>query len=143
MYCGWRGFGDIAIEILNKDVPKRRTITPEEHRSLKARKLVEGRYPNGVVAAKVAAAVGKKAQHIRDLGFDSKYYQDLILALIKEHQPVMREDIDRLLLDKLPEVLGEAQKQNCIHNLLRKLAREGQIHNQGSCRFSRWVLINR
>lgn len=53
-----------------------------------------------------------------------------------------REDIDRLLLDKLPEVLGEAQKQNRIHYLLGKLAKERKIHNEGSRKFSRWVLMN-
>lgn len=134
---------DLFTIILLDKVQKRRMITPEEHRSLKARKLVEGRYPNVVVAAKVAAAVGEKAQHIRDRGFDGKYYQDLILALIKEHQPVTREDIDRLLLDKLPEVLDEAQKHNRIHYLLGKLAQKGQIRNEGSRKFPRWVLMNR
>lgn len=133
---------DLFTIILLDKVQKRRTITLEEHRSLKARKLVEGRYPNVVVAAKVAAAVGEKAQHIRDRGFDGKYYQDLILALIKEHQPVTREDIDRLLLDKLPEVLDEAQKHNRIHYLLGKLAQKGQIRKEGSRKFPRWVLMN-
>lgn len=133
---------DLSTIMLLDKVQKRRTITLEEHRSLKARKLVEGRYPNVVVAAKVAAAVGEKAQHIRDRGFDGKYYQDLILALIKEHQPVTREDIDRLLLDKLPEVLDEAQKHNRIHYLLGKLAQKGQIRNEGSRKFPRWVLMN-
>lgn len=48
-----------TIMLLDK-VQKRQTITPEEHHLLKAHKLVEGRYPNVVVAAKVAAAVGKR-----------------------------------------------------------------------------------
>ena len=120
---------DLFTIILLDKVQKRRTITPEEHRSLKARKLVEGRYPNVVVAAKVAAAVGEKAKHIRDRGFEGRYYRDLILELIKEHQPVTREDIDRLLLDKLPEVLSEEQKLTKIHNLLSSLSgRENSKH---------------
>jgi ATP-dependent DNA helicase RecG len=55
---------------------------------------------------------------------------------------VTREDINQLLLDKLPEMLDEAQKQNRIHNLLRKLAKEGQLRNEGSRKFPRWVLMN-
>ena len=55
-------------------------------------------------------------------------------------QPVSREDIDRLLLDKLPEVLTQAQKLNRIHNLLRQLAEGGVIVNSGSRRWLKWVL---
>ena len=62
------------------------------------------------------------------------------MALIGKHQPVSREDIDKLLLDKLPEVLSETQKRNRIHNLLAQLAAAGQIHNDGSRRYPRWVL---
>lgn len=131
---------DLFTIILLDKVQKRRTITPEEHRSLKARKLVEGRYPNVVVAAKVAAAVGDKAKHIRDRGFEGRYYRDLILELIKEHQPVTREDIDRLLLDKLPEILSEKQKLTKIHNLLTSLSGK-KIQNIGSRGDSQWVLI--
>ncbi|MBV5275050.1 MAG: putative DNA binding domain-containing protein [Lamprocystis purpurea] len=133
---------DLCTIMLLDKVQKRRPITAEEHRLLKAGNLVEGRYPNTVVAGKVAAAVGEKARHIRDRGFDRKYYEDLILALVKEHQPVTREDIDRLLLDKLPEVLDDGQKENRIHNLLGKLAKQGQIRNAGSRRCPRWVLIS-
>jgi ATP-dependent DNA helicase RecG len=129
-----------TIMLLDK-VQKRHAITQEEHRRLKARKLVEGRYPNLVVAAKIAAVAGEKARHIRDRGLDGKHYRALILELIKEHQPVSRDDIDRLLLDKLPEVLSEEQKQNRIHNLLRKLATAKQIRNVGSRRFPQWVLV--
>jgi ATP-dependent DNA helicase RecG len=85
---------------------------------------------------------GDKAQHIRNRGFDSRYYRDLIVALVREHQPVAREDIDKLLLVKLPEVLSEAQKLKRIHNLLRQLAEAKVIRNDGSRRFSQWVLID-
>jgi hypothetical protein len=34
----------------------------------------------------------------------------MIVALVREHQPVSREDIDKLLLDKLPEVLTPGAK---------------------------------
>ena len=61
--------------------------------------------------------------------------------MIGEHQPVSRQDIDRLLLDKLPEVLNPTQKLNRIHNLLQHLARAGKIHNQGNRRYSAWALI--
>ena len=86
------------------------SISPDEHRRLKAANLVEGRYPRLIVAAQVSDVTGEKSRHIRDRGFNNRYYRDLILDLIREHQPVSREDIDNLLLDKLPDVLNTLQK---------------------------------
>lgn len=134
---------DLATIILLDKVQKGQRISADEAKRLKAAKLVEGRYPNLIVAGRLAAATGEKARHIRHRGFDSQYYRDLIVALVREHQPVSREDIDRLLLDKLPEVLTREQKLNRIHNLLRQLAQAQLIRNAGSRRFSKWVLIAR
>lgn len=67
----------------------------------------------------------------------------MIVALVRAHQPVSREDIDKLLLDKLPEILTQKQKLNRIHNLLGQLAEAQIIRNTGSRRFSQWVLIAR
>ena len=103
---------------------------------------MEGRYPNLLVAGNVAAVAGQKAQHIRNRGFDSQYYRDLIVALVAEHQPVSREDIDALLLDKLPEVLTQEQKLTKVHNLLRNLTEAGVIQNVGVRRWPKWVLGN-
>ncbi|HLG22240.1 MAG TPA: ATP-binding protein, partial [Candidatus Manganitrophaceae bacterium] len=129
-----------SIILLDK-VQKHQEINREEHRRLKAAGLVEGRYPNLMVAAKVAAATGDKARHIRERGLDSKYYQDLIVELIRKHQPVSREDIDRLLMDKLPEVLTKTQRLIKIHNLLSILStKQRQIQNVGSRRYPKWVL---
>jgi ATP-dependent DNA helicase RecG len=63
----------------------------------------------------------------------------MIVALVRQHQPVSREDIDKLLLDKLPEVLTQEQKLNRIHNLLRQLAETGLIQNVGGRRWPKWV----
>ena len=132
---------DLATIMLLDRVQKRQSISPEEHRRLKATKLVEGRYPNLIVAAQVAAATGEKAKHIRDRGFDNRYYRDLILDMIGKHQPVSREEINELLLDKLPEVLNEDQKMDKIHNLVSSLSGK-RIRNIGSRRTPRWVLMD-
>lgn len=65
----------------------------------------------------------------------------MIVALVREHQPVSREDIDRLLLDKLPEVLSQAQKLTKIHNLLSSQSGK-TIRNVGSRSVSQWVLMD-
>jgi ATP-dependent DNA helicase RecG len=94
-------------------------------------------YPNLLVAGRVAA---DKAQHIRNRGFDNRYYRDLIVDLVHEHQPVSREDIDKLLLSKLPEVLSADQKSSKVHNLLTSLSGK-RIQNVGTRQASKWVLI--
>jgi predicted HTH transcriptional regulator len=98
--------------------------------------------PRGyLVFGSVAAATGDKAQHIRNRGLDNRYYRDLIVDLVREHQPVSREDIDKLLLDKLPEVLSTEQKTAKIHNLLTSLSGK-RIQNVGTRQASRWVLLS-
>lgn len=120
-------------------VQKGQCIAADEAKRLKAAKLVEGRYPNLLVAGSVAAATGDKAQHIRNRGFDNRYYRDLIVDLVREHQPVSREDIDKLLLSKLPEVLSADQKASRVHNLLTSLSGK-RIQNVGTRQASKWVL---
>jgi ATP-dependent DNA helicase RecG len=131
---------DLSTIMLLDKVQKGARIAAEDGKRLRAAKLVEGRYPNLIVAGSVAAATGQKAQHIRNRGFDSRYYRDLVVALVREHQPVSREDIDRLLLDKLPEVLSHEQKLSKVHNLISSLSGKA-IRNAGTRQSPRWVLI--
>lgn len=131
---------ELGLIMLLDKVQKGARISADESRRLKAAKLVEGRYPNLMVAGPLAALAGQKAQHIRNRGLDSRYYRDMIVELVREHQPVSREDIDRLLVDKLPELLTQDQKLNRVHNLLRHLVKAGAIVNSGSRRWPRWVL---
>ncbi len=134
---------DLSTIMLLDRVQKGQAISASDNKRLKAANLVEGRFPNLVVSAAIAAVTGQKAKHIRDNGFNRQYYQDLIMKLIREHQPVTRDDIDKLLLDKLPEVLSEKQKLSKIHNLLYDLSHQQMlIKNEGSRRFSQWVLLN-
>lgn len=124
-------------------VQKRQNVSHETARLLKKARLVEGRYPNLLISAGVAKLTGQKARHIRERGFNKQYYIDAIEALIREHQPIPRSEIDRLLLDKLPEVLNEKQKKAKIHNLMAELARKGKIKNRGSRGHPAWHTVNR
>lgn len=131
---------DLGLIMLLDKVQKGVHISADESRRLKVAKLVEGRYPNLMVAGQLAALAGQKAQHIRNRGLDSRYYRDMIVALVREHGPVSREDIDKLLLDKLPEVLTSAQKVSKVHNLISSLSGKA-IRNVGTRQTPRWVLI--
>jgi ATP-dependent DNA helicase RecG len=123
---------DLWQVVLLDRVQKRLPIAREDHRRLKRAGLIEGRHPNPILAGSVARITGQRARHIRDRGFDKKYYLDLILAMVREHGPVSRADVDQLVIDKLPEVLTPEQKRHKVHNLLTQLRRRGLIQNTGS-----------
>ena len=130
---------DLGRVVLLDRVQKGRRISREEHRLLKSGGLVEGRYPNLIVAAAVARVTGEMGRHIRERGFNKQYYLDLILALVRERGPVARQDVDQLLLPKLPDRLTEHQKRRRVNNLLQELRRRGRIYNRGTRAKPEWV----
>lgn len=132
---------DLGQVMLLDRVQKGQRIDRYEHQRLKSAGLVEGRYPNLIVAGAVARAAGEAGRHIRERGFDKRYYLDLILALVREHQPVDRKDVDQLLLTKLPDRLSQEQKLRKVHNLLQELRRSGLIDNRGSRPKPQWVAV--
>lgn len=130
---------DLEQVMLLDRVQKKQPIGREDHQHLRSAGLVEGRYPNLIVAGPVARATGDAGRHIREKGFDKKYYIDLILALVREHEPVVRRDVDQVLIPKLPERLTYEQKRRKVHNLLQELRRSGRIENRGTRTRPQWV----
>jgi len=126
----------ILLDRIQKGLP----ISRDEHLQLKKHKLVEGRFPNLIVSASVAKATGDTARHIRERGFEKKYYLDLILQLVHEHGPVARREVDALLLPKLPERMSEEQKLRKVQNLMQELRRSGRIKRTGTLEGARWIL---
>ena len=129
---------DLGQVMLLDRVQKGQRISRDDHRRLKKAGLVEGRYPNLIVAGAVAKAAGEAGRHIRERGFEKQYYLDLILALVTEHGPVERKDVDEVLVPKLPDRLSEEQKRRKVRNLLQELRRSGQIVNLGSRSRPQW-----
>jgi len=123
-------------------VQKRKRISRDEHKALKAAGLVEGRYPSLLIASQLAKITGQEARYILEKGFDKRYYLDLIEALVREHGPVSRKKINQLLLKKLPEVLTDKQKQYKVHNLLSELSLRGIIFNAGTRAKPQWILAS-
>lgn len=122
-------------------VQKGYQISNEESKTLRADKLIEGRKPNYYVAAKVAALTGGKVQYTKNRAFDKQYYQDMIIQFISQHQQASRRDLDELLLDKLPEYMGQKQRRTKVSNLINELANKlGQIENKGSRRKPVWIV---
>ena len=133
---------DLRTVILLDKVQKREHIPRDDAQRLKRDRLVEGRYPTMFVSAKVASITGDHVQYTKNRALDKKYYQDILLELVKRQRAgVDRKQINDLLLTKLPEVLSAAQKATRIHNLLTEMSRElGLIENAGSRRKPLWIL---
>lgn len=117
--------------VLLDRVQKQRSLLPEQVRELKALKLLEGRAPNYLISSKVAEWTDQKARYIRERGMNDKYYQDVVLQYLEKYGQATRQELDDLLLTKLPEVLDAAQKINKIRNLQQAMRRSGLIERTG------------
>ncbi len=129
-------------EILALDsIQKKRKISPEVVRDLRKKRLIEGRYPNVFISSRVAVMTDEKAQYIKNRAFDDAHYEKMILDFLDEYGSATRKDIDALIYDKLPEILGNTQKKNKVGNILQKLSKNGKITNTGSFTKSMWIRV--
>jgi ATP-dependent DNA helicase RecG len=131
---------DLRQVLLLDKVQKKRTLTTDEVRELRALKLIEGRSPNFFVSAKVAAWAGQKASYIRNKGLDDGFYRKLVTDYLEKYGQATRKDLDDLLLIKLPDVLDATQKAHKIRNLLQAMRRDAQIHRTGPKATAIWRL---
>jgi len=128
-------------EILALDrVQKRLPLTDAMIKLLRKDGLIEGRKPNFHVSASVAKATASKVDYIRTRAQDDDYYAKLVTDFIRKFGKASREEIDKLILDKLSDALDEDQKKKKVGNLLTKLRRAGVIRNDGPRKVPEWVL---
>ena len=121
-------------------VQKRKKLTDEEIKNLKDFGLIEGRKPNYVISAKITATLSNgelKAHYIKQRGLDDEHYKKMIIEYLKKFGKSPRKNIEKFLLEKLPDILNNAQKRNKITNLLSALRIEEKIKNSG---YSEWSL---
>lgn len=118
---------DLLDVIALDKVQKKRLISDEEFRSLKSKKLIEGRRPNLFVSAAVAAATETLVDYLKKRGIDKAYGQKMVVELLEKQGQATRQDFDNLLLEKLSDALDEGQKKNFIKNLLQEMRRDGVI----------------
>ena len=105
---------------------------------LRQRALVAA--PNIFVSAQVAAWTDDKARYIRNRGLDDGYYRELIVDYLKRYGQASRQEIDALLLPKLPDVLDATQQGHKIRNLMQAMRREGIIYREGGRSTAIWRL---
>lgn len=126
-------FPNLTLEdiMLLDSVQKRKPLTDEQAKYLKSLGLIEGRKPNFHISAQIADHSGERAQYIRNRAFDDQHYKQLIIEYLERFGTAKRLDINKLLLDKLPDVLNINQKDNKVKNLLQALKNEGVIETEG------------
>jgi ATP-dependent DNA helicase RecG len=117
--------------ILLDKVAKNKKLKKEEILLLKGKNLIEGRKPNFHISATVAKATGDESVYIKQRGIDDEYCQKIIIDYLKKFGEGKRADFDKILLDKLPDVLNKNQKLNKIKNILQKLKSSGLISPDG------------
>lgn len=136
-------YTDLSLEtvIYLDKVQKKEKLTKEEARLLRKQNLVEGRYPNLFVAPRIAAITEEKSDYIKNRAFDDTHYKKMVISFLKKFGSASRKDIDKLLLDKLSDVLNKKQKLRKIGNLLQVMAKKDKtIENTGPRRKSKWKL---
>lgn len=126
------------VVLLDK-IQKGQTITDDGAKQLKKKHLIEGRKGHYFISSEIAAITNQKASYTRNKGLDKQFYKDYIVQHIQNHGSATREEINQLLLDKLPPFLTDKQRDNKIHNILSELS-GSVIVNIGSKTVSKWVI---
>jgi ATP-dependent DNA helicase RecG len=128
----------MAVIALDK-VQKGKLITDDEFKSLKKRKLIEGRRSNPYVSAKVAIVTDTKADYIKRRGIDKEYSKKLVQDYLAKFKEASRQELNQLLMDKLSDSLSEDQKKAHIKNLLQEMRTEGSIKALRTGQRSVWL----
>lgn len=108
-------------------VAKAKRLGDNEINGLRSKGLIEGRKPNFHISSTVASVTGEKADYIKQRGIDDAYCQKMILDYLKKFKNGTRVDFEKVLLDKLPDVLSMDQKKDKIKNILQKMKRNRKI----------------
>ncbi|PLW79946.1 transcriptional regulator [Candidatus Woesearchaeota archaeon] len=124
---------DLSLEeiILLDKVQKGHSLSSDEVKVLKAKNLIEGKRPNLHISSSVAKYTNQEDEYIKLRGIDDTYCQSIILEYLAKFKNATRADFEKILLDKLPDVLDEEQKKNKVKNNLQALRKSGKIEPEG------------
>ena len=133
---------DLKTVVLLDRVQKTLPITEDEIKQLKKLGLIEGRKPNLHISASVANVTGEKSSYIKLRGFKDEHYKKMILECLDKYKTATKQDIDRLILDILPDILDENKKANKVRNLVYAMSKKDKtIINTGTTRNPIWKRV--
>ena len=132
----------LTTVILLDRVQKKQNITDAAAAMLCKAGLIEGRKPNYYTTGRLAKTTETKTDYIRNRAFDDAHYKSMILDFLQKYGSASREELDSLILDKLSDVLDDAQKKNKMRNLLHAMSKRDQtIEKSGGSQKGRWVRV--
>ena len=132
---------DLTTVYLIDRVQKREPISKDAVAYLRRLGVIEGRLPNVYISAAVVEGKDEKAQYIKNKGLDDAFYRQLIIDYIKKFGKASKADIRKLLIDKLPDVLSNEQKEGRIKYMLASMKKKGLLKcDSENPRTSNWVL---
>jgi len=118
------------VFLLDK-VQKGKELTATEAELLRSKKLIEGKRPNIHISSNVAKYTSQEDDYIKMRGVEDEYYRAMIIKYITKFGKGKKSDFEKLLLNKLPDVLDAKQKKNRVKNILQKLRRDEKIETVG------------
>ncbi|MEE0913478.1 MAG: ATP-binding protein [Ruminococcus sp.] len=132
---------DIETVFLIDMVQKHKPMNREAIKHLRKIGIIEGKIPNIYISAKIAESIDEKAKYVKNKAFNEEYYRKLIIEYLKKFKKASKGDIRDLLLDKLPDVLDDKQKENKIRNILYSMGKKGIIERDSpNTKTSKWQL---
>ena len=132
---------DIETVFLIDQVQKGKSISSDAVKYLRKLKVIEGRQPNIYVSANIAKTLDEKDKYLKNKAFDDEYYKNMIVKYLKTYGYATREDVRKLLSDKLSNTLSVDQKESKIKNILQAMKREGVIEVlEKKAQNTKWVL---
>ena len=135
---------DIETVFLIDRVQKHKPISKEAAKHLRKMGVIEGKMPNIYISSKVAESIDEKEQYVKNKGFDEDAYQKWIISYLEIYKSAKKQDIVKLLNDKLPDSLNEPQKEAKVKYLLQKMKSKGIIKlDSKNKRLANWVLVNK
>lgn len=136
---------DLSLDeiIMLDKVQKKKVLSEGEIDHLRKKGLIEGRKPNFHISYDVSEKTNLKAEYIKTRGLKDDHFKQLILEYLDKYKRASKNEIDKLLLDILPGVLDEKQRQNKIRNLVYAMSKKDKtIINQGTNRHPKWVRVS-
>ena len=131
----------MEIMLLDK-VQKNKLLSLEEAKSLRTKKLIEGRKPNYHISSSVAKGTGQEADYIKMRGFKDEHYKKLILEYINKYGSASKQEIEKLITDLLPDILDKNKKKNKVRNIIYAMSKkDNTIENKGTRRNSEWIKV--
>jgi len=115
-----------AVIMLDR-IQKKLKLEPGAYEKLKKEKLIEGRKPNYFISATIAKVTGQQSDYFKKKGIDDQYCRKMILDYLKQFGAASRADLEKMLLNKLPEILTEKQRKDKVKNNLQVLKIKKEI----------------